>query len=330
MNRATNAALVCGLILAFAVLLAREREYASLLCSAGTVLFGAAVFILPWCLYLRSIGALDEFFYAAFTHNFHYAANGTASKSLTLWLIIAAKTSMVPLSVVFAVLLLRKKLLSFRVVLPVICMGFVGAWTMTMGYGLKNYYLNIVPVLLLDVCLGMVLIGNLERVPQGKKAWAILALCAVCFLPYAPGFVRHGGRIIYYDILGYPDAEGRKQEGKLLSSLIQEDRDSVWGYDLNPRDYLYADLMPCYRCFTQQTWMSEAEPQILWEIDQMLASDPPVWVLVSRKGPEEFSDRLTGVFEYEFVGTADGSGTRVYHRSDEQALPLLKERGRRK
>ena len=79
MMRATNAAIVCGVLLAFAVLLCREKKFGALLLHIVLVLCGAALVVGPFALYFARIGAFDRFMYASFLHNFHYAAGGAAA-----------------------------------------------------------------------------------------------------------------------------------------------------------------------------------------------------------------------------------------------------------
>ena len=95
MMRATNAAIVCGVLLAFAVLLCREKKFGALLLHIVLVLCGAALVVGPFALYFARIGAFDRFMYASFLHNFHYAAGGAAAKTAKDWLMYFARVSMV-------------------------------------------------------------------------------------------------------------------------------------------------------------------------------------------------------------------------------------------
>ena len=108
MMRATNAAIVCGVLLAFAVLLCREKKFGALLLHIVLVLCGAALVIGPFALYFARIGAFDRFMYASFLHNFHYAAGGAAAKMAKDWLMYFARVSMVPVVIYFAVRQMKK------------------------------------------------------------------------------------------------------------------------------------------------------------------------------------------------------------------------------
>ena len=315
MNRATNAALVCGLILSFTFLMLREKEYTALMKNALSVLMGTGLFLLPWILYLRSVGALGEFFYAAYIHNYHYAANGTAAKNLSDWAEIFLKNLMVPVSAWIVVKLVPGEKISLRVAAPAVCMGVIGMWTMTMGFGLKNYFMNIIPVLLLDVCLGMLLIPENGSHSRRKSILATAALCLVCVLPYTPEAVRHAGRILYYDVTGYSRWEKLKMDGSYISSLIGEDRESVWGFDIFPREYLYADVLPCFRHFATQSWMAEAEPQISDEIREMLRSSPPKWVMLAVESRELLDTDLQEIYGYEYLGESPSGAKLLYRHS---------------
>lgn len=312
-NRATNAALTAGLILAFALLLLRERKFAALFRNAGAVLLGLGLFILPWWLGFRAAGAWDQLVYAAFTHNFHYAVDGAGEKGLLDWALILVKTLPVWLTL-GALPRLRRAGVPGRVLCAGACMGLVGAFTMTMGYGWKHYYMNLIPVLLLDLCLLLSLLPAPDR-GRGKKRLAVLAVCLACLLPYAPEAVRHAGRIVYCDFIGYSRWDILAEDGAYVDRLLTEDRDRVWGFDLLPRDYLYADVMPCYRYFADQSWMGAAEPGILEEIDAMLQSDPPVWVLVDAKGRDYMEPRLLERFGYVLFDQVPSGTVFIYRHS---------------
>ena len=71
-----------------------------------------------------------------------------------------------------------------------------------------------------------------------------------------------------------------------LADAFPTDRDSVWGYDVLAQDYLYADILPCFRYFAIQRWMEDSDPQIAPEIDEMLETAPPVWVFIYQEDTE--------------------------------------------
>ena len=115
----------------------------------------------------------------------------------------------------------------------------------------------------------------------GAKPAVFLLLCVV---PFAPQVVRQCGKVVYFTCMHKLDrfASNRLE----LADAFPTDRDSVWGYDVLAQDYLYADIIPCFRYFAIQRWMEDSDPQIAPEIDEMLATDPPVWVFIYQEDTE--------------------------------------------
>ena len=177
MMRATNAAIVCGVLLAFAVLLCREKKFGALLLHIVLVLCGAALVIGPFALYFARIGAFDRFMYASFLHNFHYAAGGAAAKTAKDWLMYFARVSMVPVVIYFAVRQMKKGALPLGSALVLIYSCVFGAAVAVLGYSYKHYFLILTPALVpgFAVCAAP---WRPER--KRRSACARRCSCSVC------------------------------------------------------------------------------------------------------------------------------------------------------
>lgn len=284
MFRVTNAAPVCGLILAYIILFCREKKIAPLFLHAGIVLLGAAVVIVPICLYFLRVGAFDLFFYASITHNFHYATGGAAARDLIGWLSILGSILFVPLFFAAGRPLIRSKTLNVSSFLLIGCYAAVGAATMFLGFTYRHYFLNLAPGIV--AILIAVIDWGIRTAPEARRTARrrIAAALLVCLLPFVPQIVRQGGKIVYYTAMH--GLEKFAARGEELSEIIPSDSDSVWGYNVLPQDYLYADILPCFRYFALQEWMEESDPQIAPEIEEMLQTNPPEWVFLYRNETE--------------------------------------------
>ena len=164
------------------------------------------------------------------------------------------------------------------------CYAAVGAVTMAFGFTYRHYFLNLAPAVVVILALGSDW-GQRTAPENRRKARSLLAAALLlCVVPFAPQVVRQCGKVVYYTCMHKLD---RFASNRLaLADAFPTDRDSVWGYDVLAQDYLYADILPCFRYFAIQRWMEDSDPQIAPEIDEMLETDPPVWVFIYQEDTE--------------------------------------------
>ena len=314
MFRVTNAAMNCGMLLAFAVLLVREKSFAALLKNMAAVLLGAAAVLVPFVVYFRAIGAYDDFVYASLLHNFRYAAGGAAEKTALDWLYWLARVSMVPVSAAVLPSLAKKGRLPRGAALSVCCMGVIGALAVSLGYSYKHYFLLLAPMILAAFAM---LWGALEGSEREKKQRRALGAALLVFAaaPFIPQAAVHAGKSILFNAMGYLDKEAASMAE--INTYITDNRDSVLGYNTRCRVYLYLDVDPCFRhCMTQE-WMMRDSPFIAEEVDAFLRETPPVWVVTT--GTDEAVEALlTGRYGYEKVAALDyGLWPALYRRGGE-------------
>ena len=301
MLRVTNAAVVAGLLLAFAVLLIKEKSWGALVKNILMVLLGAAAMIAPFVVHYRATGAYDAFIYASLLHNFRYAAGGAAEKTVLDWLYWAARVVMAPVGLVVCASLERSGKIHPGAALTVGCTGVISALVTSRGYSYKHYFLILAPA----ACAAFAMIlGALERSEhKGKKRAGLLAaLLAVMLLPYAPQAAVHAGKGILFNFAGYLDDEAASMEE--IDRQITDHRDSVLGYNTRCNIYLYLDVDPCFRHCMTQDWMMRDSPFIREELDTLFRTDPPVWV-VANKNDRDVERMLTE--DYGYIRTAEVS-----------------------
>ena len=308
MFRVTNAFPLCGMILAFLILLIREKGFKALWLNALVVLGGIVIVVAPFVVYYKAVGAYDLFIYATLLHNFSYATGGAAAKTLADWLYMAARISMTPAVIVLSVILVRKKRLACSEAVLIGCVSVLGAFAMCFGYSYKHYFLLLAPAILASfgLCLEGICRSGLEK---GRERLACLLLALFCVLPYAPQSAIHAGKSILFNFCGYLDSDVASM--REIDSYITDHRDSVWGYDVKANMYMYLDVVPCFRYFTTQSWMAQDTPFMQTEIEEMLETDPPYWILTD--GSPELREWITGSYDYELAAAVDeGLCPRLY------------------
>ena len=302
MMRATNAAIVCGVLLAFAVLLCREKKFGALLLHVALVLCGAAVIIVPFAVYFAKIGAFDRFLYASFLHNFTYATGGAAAKTAADWGMYFARVSMVPVVVYFAIRQTKKSTLPLGSALAIVFSCVFGAAVAVLGYSYKHYFLILTPALVpgFAVCA-----ESVRSMASGKKATALVAaVLAFCLLPYAPQAAVHAGKSILFNFCGYHESE--KEAMDEMREIIDADPGEVLGYDLRADVYLYLDVDPSFRHAMTQLWMSQDSPFIAEELDAYLRETPPKWIVSD--ATEEMRTLLESEYGYTLCRAWDKGG----------------------
>lgn len=309
--RVTNAAPLGGLLLAFAVILVREKSFRALWKNMLVVLAGTAAVIGPFLLYFWRIGAMESFLYASLLHNFHYAAGGAAAKSWGDWLNMLLRISLTPVTVVLGVRQVRRGTLSFGSALVLSCVSAVGAAAMAFGHSYKHYFLLLAPAIVAGFALGMKEVAEAAGRSRGWRRRLCALVLVLCVAPYTVQSAIHAGKSILFNFFGYMDDQVRAMEE--MNGYITEDRDKVWGFDIRANVYLYLDVVPCFRHFTTQTWMAEDSPFIMTEIQEMMDREAPVWIIAG--SGEDVRAWLVDGYGYELVLAQDyGGSLSLYHR----------------
>ncbi len=314
--RLNNASIICGIILAFVILLCIEKAYAALFANAGMVFAGVVLVSLPIVAYFAAHGALVAFFEAAFVDNFVYAFAGAGTKTALDVLTVLMRLLLYPVLLVVTYRLVRAGALSRGVAILVVCMGSVSAPLLFLGYGYLHYMLVFAPVMVLTLCLVGKAYANHALCPR-RPVLALVAVLCIATVPFAYRFARQVGVNIAMDLFDYRQDE-IESVAQIMQHVPESDEGSVWAYDVNARFYLYADVLPCYTYFVSQSFHSQAAPEIAAEIDEMLLSgDAPQWIVVGTTLENLASETLQTVLEdYTLVETADyGLGLYLYQKN---------------
>lgn len=198
MFRVTNAAPVCGLILAYIFLFCREKKVGGLFLHAALVLFGAALAVVPFCLYFLRVGAFDLFIYASITHNFFYATGGAAARDAVGWLSIIGSVLFVPCFLAAYRPLTRCGTLDVRTYTLIGCYAAVGAVTMAFGFTYRHYFLNLAPAVVVILAVGIDWVQRTAPESRRRARGLLAAALLLCVLPFGPQVVRQCGKVIYY------------------------------------------------------------------------------------------------------------------------------------
>ena len=308
--RVNNAVILCALILCIAVILIRNRAWGNLVCNLAAGLAGIALVAVPVCVYFAHYGALNDMLYATFLHNLIYAKNSTHDP------------------------IFSKRILHFAVMyLPGILslLAFSSRWRATKNRMYASLAAAVVITFLmllysnvydhyfmlglpLFMAAAAVLLRDSERSrvrdalrvlrekmhgENGKLTFALAAVVAV----YAVLSAYSACAPIYKTYLTDIAGEQYRQIHESAEQIPGDERDSVIGFGVLADFYVHADIVPCYRYYTLQRWMTTDENDVYGQFMEYVRSEHPLWLITK---PDEDDAGITAVLEESYtLVTAD-------------------------
>lgn len=307
-TRINNGLIICGIVLTAVVTDFINDHIKESLKNIMCFLLGILTVTVPICLFFIVKGTFSDMIFSTFTFNFMYASNGSDSKTasdimaLILW--ILPVISMVVVSSIFA------KRLGPRVASLISTMSVFALIPIILGFGYTHYYTTLIPLIPIYTAMFFFLAGNRINFPA-------IMLCVIMVFTmynYISGVSYNTAHYLqklykqqkpneYSDV--YSDIY---YSAKSLSSYIpEEERDSVFGYNVSSAWFLTADIMPCYRLFTLQESWATNYPEFGRAINEMMIETPPKWVIIhnidiiqSRQLLNIIKDNYTLVSEFEY------------------------------
>lgn len=289
--RANNAVVAAGATASLVLLLILQRKWIILLRNIGAFFVGAVVVMLPVCAYYIANHAFADFINGAFLYNFLYVSEGTwrgyfSSHEMVRcfgWMMIGG------LSGGCACLFGKNRGFSARLL-----GGSVLFISLLMGYSVSmsrqpylHYLIIGAPVMVLGIALFLRWILPLLGKIQLPVRYITVVLCLLVMMV---GGIRtyqfNSSNQEWRTKLDYDQQKALETAAK----IPPEERDSVWGYNVEPVWYVHTDVLPCFCYFALQDWMSIANPQIDRETLAMLQKNPPLWIVTNDK--EHFAKEI--------------------------------------
>lgn len=277
-TRLNDGALIAGMMIGFAAFLILKKQQKQLPLNIALFLLGWALTAVPILLYFGLNGALSEFFYGSYTHNFLYAAD---QYSLTNVLSGIARLA-VPFAVLFYDVIKHRRMER----IPVVTGLVFAALTMGMAF-FDHYYLTLLPLFLMA----------LNIVFSFKKSVFVVLMTVLLFLPFSRFMiVSNGGRFASFVDFSAPQLQ-LKNENEFFVSVMddmaeiipQAERSKIWTFNVGTRiivGFFSQELMttPQNRFFIPIHL--KFNPEAAAEERAAFLSNPPLWILCGFKTPE--------------------------------------------
>lgn len=282
--RITNAILICAVTGTVLITLLVEKNFRkAIVCVLWFILGTISAFVLP-VLYFGKYGQLKEMLNATFVFGFQYATESFQFDAGVLYLLLLL------LPVCLWILAGVKNKRAWMALLLYVTGTFA-----VVGMGSPNLhdYMLFIPGALLGIW-GIMCNNNEKRYTR----YAVILVVLVCAA--YPGYksVRTVQTIVQLE--GKQDYDMAMEIG---SQIPDEDRESVYGYDIPMRWYTINDIMPCNKYCGWQEHYIKLSLEIGAEIQLMFEENPPEWVVTESDVQPE--DIFIGKFlrqTYEMAG----------------------------
>lgn len=301
--RLNNAVIVCTLLLCIAVLLIKKKLWINLLSNLAMGVLGLAVIAGPVCLYYYRHGALYDMIYATFLHNLIYTKNNAhypiLSSSFLYFVCL-----LIPGAFAFGIFFMKWRSERNRAYASLM---FATAAT----YGMlaytniyMHYYMLGIPLFTAAAAA----IGERQPIGEiwknmtsfflhkesvGKRKTEIAFVLLICIIAFHILLSTVSAFIPFYKTyltnIAY-DEFALVQNG--ISVIPEEERDEVIGFNIRANFYYHADVLPCYKYFTLQRWMTTEKLNVYKEFMLYIINEHPLWVIVSNGEKDETLEEI--------------------------------------
>jgi hypothetical protein len=247
---------------------------------AGTLAGFLAVSV-PLVLYFVYKDAFHEMIYATFVFNMKYAGyEPELSFPLRAIFIYVIKYWSVFIILITGTLLYCRRKKEWSLLLLVFLLVVFGLVTTRFGLYVPHYMTLNIPLL----ALGLALIIKASGSFFSKRiiAWGSLAACIFLLSGYT---VWKYNNAIYRSSLD--DSAFISRSSDIVRQIPGSEKDSVYTYNVQARFLLNTGVEPYYRYFIFQEWHGVHDKQIYDDINKMMETHPPLWIVLPAQDTEE-------------------------------------------
>ncbi|MFV0469758.1 MAG: hypothetical protein ACK5MK_12620 [Dysgonomonas sp.] len=292
--RANNAGMICACVVFITLLLLKDKKWKDF--ASFSVAFALSVLIFGTLIvtYFHSLGqgALIGMIRATFIHNLLYAQSAwemLVPQSVILFYGLAFLALAVFVAGVYA---WQKEYWDRNIYLFCVLIFLLGFLPVCLGRCCYNYLSLVIPV----VPLGLLFFAGsrMGQAVSGKHFGIVLAMLVAMLLGSA--FIKKSENNV--------DKEFSVRINAFIDRIPADERDSVYLYDVYAPTYLITGLKPYGKYFILQSMHALVDERINDEIEMMMITRPPLWLLVetdSETSPslkdEQMNNKITRGYE---------------------------------
>ncbi len=286
MIRITNAALICSMLLIISFDLINTKKFRDFGICACMFIVGLTLSMIPAILFFGMKGLIGEAFEAVFVLGFKYAGEKTLFQHILESL---SSFRLIPLIVVPCFIPIIFHWRSWRERFFIIFGTLFTFLAIASGNNYPHYYTLTIPLVLVsEISITETFIGSNKR-----KHLIAIVLSGIMLFP----LLRPVGSSLYsaYSHLFQQSQYKMEYLVRDVSSRIpEEDKNSVFCYNLNPSWYTYADLFPCIKYCGWQNHYITLMPKIYDDLHACFQSHPPIWLVLpnEKRTLPDFLDKM--------------------------------------
>lgn len=245
------------------------------------ICIGFLAISVPLVLYFLYKDAFHEMIYATFIFNMKYAGyEPDLSFPIRAILIYIVKYWSVFIILIIGTLLYCRRRKEWNLLLLVFLLIVFGLVSTRFGLYVPHYMTLNIPLLALGLTL---IINTLDSF--FSKSVIVRGSLVVSFLLLSGYTVWKYNNSFYQTSLD--DSAFINQSSDIIQQIPEDQKNSIYTYNIQARFLLNTGLEPYFRYFIFQEWHGVHDKQIYEDINKMMDTHPPLWVVISVEDTEE-------------------------------------------
>ncbi len=278
-------------------------------------LIGLLLISVPIVVFFWAQNSLQEMIYGTFTFLFSYAQAGILARPAWKWNMALDNVS--PAVGFLLVCLVYSRFENRHLGRMIGFAVFFTVGSLLVGMNYPHYFMILTPLFLTTFSMMLEIISKKLHGKKISVVYHFLALFGIAFALYQNIAPMKAYMIrMYYDKTKPIYIGSVKDYLELAAKIPLEDRESVWGYNINPAWYYVVDILPCFKYFINQEQHLMIDPQMKQEIVDMLTDHPPKWIAKNSADEVPFIE-LRDLLNQKYELVSELSLIRLYHRIGE-------------
>ena len=273
MIRITNAALICAIVFTILVFWGREKKFKAIGISACMFIIGIIIVLIPIMLYYSTNNALNEMVDAMFVLGSKYSGEASVWQHLRDSL-KNFKTLLVIIPGIITVFFNKE---DWRTSILAISGTLATFAAISSGNNYTHYYTLAIPLIVLGE------ISFVNGIKRSSKFTTLLIVALVLSqIRYSIYYTNEAYKHLFCKYLYNNASVVRDISGR----IPDEDKKSVYCYNVSPAWYTYAELFPCIKYCGWQNHYIKLVPQIYNDLLTTFNESPPKWLVL----PKEYGE----------------------------------------